>query len=237
LISRLFQWIDASSPDSGLVQTARIRAQHVAGLAAVVLGVPYAVFFQVMGVRWSMPLLVPLCAALVASVALTRRGHSVLGARLSSAGTFLFIALALVARGGMFSNAAAWLLVAPMFSTFIAGPRLGVLSAVSTALTYALVWAAPELGFTMPSPFPPAVLSWMPLVDYPLIALLMGGMLAAQAGLWERAEQEALKAAQARYTFLATMSHEIRTPLNGVLGLTNLLLDTSLSTERVWIGC
>jgi signal transduction histidine kinase len=233
VIGRLLQWIDSCAADQGLVQKARIRAQHVTGLAALALGIPYSAFFQVMGVRWSMPLLIPLCATMVVTVLrLTRRQRWVSGARIISASTFLFIALALVARGGMFSNSAAWLLVAPMFSTFVAGPRLGVLTAVATALTYGLLWVAPELGFELPPPLPPAVLRWMPLVDYPLMALLMGGILAVQAGLWERAEREALDAAHARYTFLATMSHEIRTPLNGVLGITELLLDTSLSAEQ-----
>ncbi len=233
MISRLLEWIDASAPDQGLVQTARIRAQHVAGFAAVLLGIPYAVFFQAMGVRWSMPLLVPVALTVVAAVTLlTRRGRPQAGAYLTSASAFLFIALALVARGGMFSNAAAWLLITPLFSTFIAGPRLGVMTAVATALTYVLVWAAPELGFALPPQFSPEILRWMPLVDYPLIALLAGSLLGIQAGLWERAEKEALDAAQARYTFLATMSHEIRTPLNGVLGLTDLLLDTPLSLEQ-----
>jgi CheY-like chemotaxis protein len=41
-----------------------------------------------------------------------------------------------------------------------------------------------------------------------------------------------LEAAKAKSDFLANMSHEIRTPINGVLGMTGLLLDTSLTAEQ-----
>jgi PAS domain S-box-containing protein len=37
---------------------------------------------------------------------------------------------------------------------------------------------------------------------------------------------------RAKGQFLATMSHEVRTPLNGIVGFTNLLLDTSLNPEQ-----
>ena len=37
---------------------------------------------------------------------------------------------------------------------------------------------------------------------------------------------------RAKGQFLATMSHEVRTPLNGIVGFTNLLLDTPLNAEQ-----
>ena len=46
------------------------------------------------------------------------------------------------------------------------------------------------------------------------------------------AKQEAQAANRAKSEFLANMSHEIRTPLNGIFGMTELALDTKLSSEQ-----
>jgi signal transduction histidine kinase/CheY-like chemotaxis protein/sugar lactone lactonase YvrE len=107
------------------------------------------------------------------------------------------------------------------------------------------VWSEPrELAFSVRAPW---WQSWPARGAFALLVLLAAFALAAQyrARLRRRHDLQRLAderrlaedASLAKTRFLATFGHEVRTPMTGVLGMTELLLDTPLDgTQRGYVG-
>ncbi|MFZ5657402.1 MAG: two-component regulator propeller domain-containing protein, partial [Pseudomonadota bacterium] len=109
-----------------------------------------------------------------------------------------------------------------------------------TARTADHVWApVQELRFSVS---PPWWRTWWSITGFVLAGLAVLGLLAAhyrgrlrRRHAWEQAEHErrlAQEASVAKTRFLATFGHEVRTPMTGVLGMSELLLDTPLDARQ-----
>ncbi len=155
-------------------------------------------------------------------------------------GALLVLPVITYMRGGLNTTPALWFAALPIMSLYFVGPRKG--------LIYSLVGLVFIIGFlhlhTRGFTFPPS-----PLDAYGkslhngigLICLFVfvtyltwhyeKSSLENQERL-KRSEQKALRANKTKDIFWANISHEIRTPLNGILGMTNLLLDSRLNKDQ-----
>jgi signal transduction histidine kinase/CheY-like chemotaxis protein len=119
-------------------------------------------------------------------------------------------------------------------------PRMspGVVFTALSFLCWGMVWPVAEILGLLHVEVPGDSILW----DLPKYFVAFGMMvtlfenerevLCREIAERKRAEDAAQAASRAKSIFLAIMSHEVRTPMNGIIGITDLLLETKLSAEQ-----
>lgn len=254
LRARLHEWVDAPlgglSPDlKELARTQQLGAVIIFSLT--VIWVP--ILFAMGRAPLATVVLVTLLVAIGSALLVSRRGKPLLSGRIMMGSLSVGLLYTIAALGGVSHSGAGWVVMIPMSALFYLPVKDSPLWTVLAGLGIGVIWVAEGQGWVPASTLD---LQSGRLLDLFSLQMLVGTIaagLAVRRQAWvrmnsalqstndtlqkeiavrQRAEEEARDAVAARTGFLATISHEIRTPLNGVLGITEVLLDTSLDEEQ-----
>lgn len=160
--------------------------------------------------------------------------------------TFLEIAIAVLAGGGMGSVFAIWLPLYPAVMLAVVGPR-GALAALATVIVFSAATVSAGSYGLLPAPRIP--LEQVP-IDVSVIVVVCATVFLITSYTRERAIidvhalhdqdaralERAAAAGRAKSGILASVSQELRTPMTGILGLVDALSDTRLDARQAeWI--
>jgi signal transduction histidine kinase/CheY-like chemotaxis protein len=139
----------------------------------------------------------------------------------------------LLCTGGVDHTGPLWLYFYPILVFFVQGLKRGMvtLSIFMTACTVIILF--PQLPFVTAvysAPFKQRLLGSMAAVI--VMAILYEYVRRRDKAHLSKAKTDAEAASLAKSAFLANMSHEVRTPMNGIIGMTDLLLESRLNEEQ-----
>lgn len=252
--ARIQVWMDA--PLQGLSPELRqlARNQQLGGVVGAPLTGVWVPILALMGQYVSAAaVFLVVVVSMGSALGLSRRARPLLAGRLMMTTLSLGLLYCITLLGGLSSAGAGWVVLIPMCALFYLPVSRGHWWAIAAGLVVVGVWLLEGTGWVPTNTLSPQAAGVLDLISL----ILLVGTIAL--GLWvlgkswremnetlettnqslkkevdvrQLAEEEARDAVAARTGFLATISHEIRTPLNGVLGITEVLLDTELDEEQ-----